>query len=103
MSTPSAAPLAPAKSVALLFVIVLLISNGVGFFLAFQDKSWEALRIAVLFGPISNVVLAIAGAVLAVVLKRKGLRLSLLLVLGAPCIAAIALFGSIMFLDLHGC
>jgi hypothetical protein len=85
------------------FVATLLVANAAAFSFALHDRSWNALRIAILFGPILNGVFLIGGLASAVILKRRGLRMSLLLAITAPSVATCALFGAILSLGLHGC
>jgi hypothetical protein len=74
---------------------------------AWQDRSWGALWMAVVGGPILNGVLLISGLVAIPFLKRRRAKFSLgrhlALTLGLPIAAVVADFFVILRMGLHGC
>ena len=90
-------------------VAFLGILFGVNLFLflaALRDQSWGALGIAIAYGPLCNLAVLLGGLLSAFLIRRAtGYRVSrfVALVIAAPIISAMFLFGSILLMDLHGC
>jgi len=97
------APLPPARTFNAGFGVLLAVANLGAFAIAFQDKSWGALWVAIIGGPITNAVLLVGGILAAVFLKRRQKQASLVLIFVGPIVAALGLLGAILLLDLHGC
>jgi hypothetical protein len=91
----------------LVFSALLLVGNILVLAAAWQDKSWGALWMAIVGGPILNGTLLISGLVAIPFLKRRRSHFSLArhlpLALGAPVAAAVADFFIIGSMGLHGC
>ena len=87
--------------------VLLLVGNLLVLAAAWQDRSWGALGMAVMVGPILNGVFLISGLVAIPFLKRRRQQFSLgrhlALTLGVPIAAVVADFFIIMSMGLHGC
>ena len=91
---------------ALTFVIVVGIANLLALGVAWQDRSWGALAIAVIYGPILNGIFALIGLLATAFLRRNdqfSIWRHVVLSLGVP-IAAASIDAFIIFsMGLHGC
>ena len=89
------------------FITVVVLANLLALGAAWQDKSWGALWIAIVGGPILNGVFALVGLIAMPFLRRQRSQFSVwrhvVLSLGVP-IAAIAIDAGVIFsMGLHGC
>lgn len=99
---PKNAPPAPRFDFA--FMAALLVANIVAFTVAFQDKSWTALWVAIFGGPVMNLLFIAFGLLSAWLVERKmGRKASIELVISAPIAAGLGLSIAIFCLDLRGC
>lgn len=89
------------------FLVLLSVGNLVILIRAWQDRSWGALWLAIIGGPILNGVFLISGLVAIPFLKRFGAQFSLgrhlALTLGAPIAAVAADLFIILSMGLHRC
>ena len=101
-------PLFTASSVALhgLVVLGVLALNAVLVAAAAEDRSWGALGIMILYGPIANGVLMLASLACTPLARRFSgasatfhVLTSILLPIGAAMVDGVIIFG----MDLHGC
>ena len=105
-STPNPAGRRQVSLAAAVAAGVILLANGVLLALAYADRSWGALGIAFMIGPITNAVLAIAALACVRIVKRRSagaptttyLLVSLLL----PVLAIAADFFAIWSMGLRG-
>lgn len=90
----------------LVFGALLLAGNLVVLAAAWQDRSWGALRMAVMVGPVLNGVFLISGLIAIPFLKRRrnsfSLGRHLALTFGVPIAAVVADFFIIVSMGLHG-
>lgn len=72
-----------------------------------QDKSWGALGIAILWGPIGNgAILALAfcyAVVRKLAARNVAVGVPMLIVAGVAIGSSAVIFGAIFLMDLHGC
>ena len=89
------------------FVALVLIANLVILAVAWQDKSWAALWMGLLIGPILNGAFLISGLVAIPFLRRRraSFRLGrhLALTIGLPVAAVVADLFIINSMGFHGC
>lgn len=95
-----------AERFGVVFVIVVILLNVFALVAASQDKSWGALWIATVAGPIGNGLLAVMSLVAAPFLQRKRLEFSvrrhLALSIGVPAAAIIIDTVAIFSMGLSG-
>jgi len=89
------------------FAAVTLAVCLVSVFLAWQDRSWGALYIALLACPVANLVLMVLGSVAAFILRRRHpeakLGSMLSTVLSLPPIGVLVTVVATFMMPLHGC
>jgi ABC-type transport system involved in cytochrome c biogenesis permease component len=89
------------------FAVVSLCVCLVAIVLAWLDKSWGALYIAIVACPMANLVLMILGTISAFIVKRFNPRTKLssmlVLVLCLPPLGALATAAAVFRMPLHGC
>ena len=88
------------------FVCVVVVLNLFALGAAWQDKSYGALAIAILYGPIGNILLALFALVAIPLLRRKpsfSMARHLAFSCGAPACAIVVDFVVIFSMGLHGC
>lgn len=87
--------------------LIVLASNALLLWFAYDDRSWGALGIAFAIGPVGNLILSAVGGVSAVILRAVPHRQSLVgYVVASVCLplAAIPVDGLLIgMMDLHGC
>lgn len=90
-----------------IFTLIVVLANLLALRAAWQDKSWGALYIAVIDGPILNGVLVLAGCVVTALLRRRCSKRSMWRHLAIACgvpIGAIVIDAWLIFsMDLGGC
>jgi hypothetical protein len=90
-----------------LFAIFPLGVFLVASYLAWQDRGWEALRIAIALSPAANLLLMVLGAFAAFIVQQlnPGTRLGSMMswALGLPPFVAFATAVVIFMMGLHGC
>ena len=88
------------------FLALVAVGNCFVLSVAWQDKSWAALWMAIVVGPVLNGALLISGLVAIPFLKRRrvsfSLRRHLALTIGVPIAAVVADFVIILSMGLHG-
>ena len=87
-------------------VALALTLGAIGF--AWIDKSWGALGMALVFGPVANAVLLIGSLIVLAVLKSRCPELRhfqhpLMSAVFAPLLSAVMVFFSVFAMPLHGC
>lgn len=88
------------------FVAACVVWAAVAITFELQDKSWGALGIAILWGPIGNGAILALACVYAVVRKVAGdvsVGVPFLIVAGAAIGSSAVIFGAVFLMDLHGC
>jgi hypothetical protein len=88
------------------YVTLVVLANLVILGLAWQDKSWGAFAIAMVWGPIANGVLLLVGLLATVFRRRMGWRTSMFRGLPMELLPIFAIgldFWIIMNMGLSGC
>ena len=97
----------PARTFRMIFLAAVAVVNGIALWLAWKDRSWGALGIAVLYGPITNGVLALASLFAIPFLKARDPFLSVsnhaALSLAIPTVAGLVDAAVIFSMGLRGC
>jgi hypothetical protein len=97
----------PARTFRMAFLAAVVVVNLIALWLAWDDRSWGALGIAIAYGPIANGVLALASLLATPFLNRKDPLFSAgghaALSLGIPAAAALVDAIAIFSMDLSGC
>jgi hypothetical protein len=90
----------------MVYGVLMVIGNLIVLVIAWNDKSWGALWIAIVGGPILNAVFLISGLVAISVLRRRtpfSLGRHLAMSIGLPIAAIVVDFLVIILMAPHGC
>ncbi|HKV11664.1 MAG TPA: hypothetical protein VJ725_26195 [Thermoanaerobaculia bacterium] len=97
----------PARTFRIAFLALVAVVNGIALWLAWKDRSWGALGIALLYGPIANGALALTSLLAIPFLKARDPFLSVsnhtALSLAIPTVAGLIDAAVILSMDLRGC